>query len=200
VVTTGIHPRLQGVIFMNGLLRVPRSRGAFSGLLLLLLGAWGALIPFLGPYFHYAYTPDRAWVYTSGRLWMEILPGAAAALGGLILLVSAVRPMALMGAGLAAAGGAWFAVGTALSPLWAHASMFSVGSPIGGTVRQVAEHIGFFTGLGVVIVFLGAAAMGRLSLIGAREAMAMERAEEEPTPTRHAYVPADSSDREYSTR
>jgi hypothetical protein len=177
------------VIFMNGLLRVPRSRGAFSGLLLLLLGAWGALIPFIGPYFHYAYTPDNAWRYTSGRLWMEVLPGAAAALGGLILLISAMRPMAMMGAGLAAAGGAWFAVGSLLTPLWGHAATFSTGTPVGGTVLQVAERIGFFTGLGVAIVFLGAAALGRLSLIGAREAAAVEMVEEEETGpvARHAY-------------
>ena len=42
---------------MAGTLRVRRSRGALSGLLLVLLGIWGALIPFVGPYFHYAYTP-----------------------------------------------------------------------------------------------------------------------------------------------
>jgi len=38
-----------------------------TGLLLVLLGAWGGLIAFIGPYFHYAYTPDSAWTYTSGR-------------------------------------------------------------------------------------------------------------------------------------
>jgi hypothetical protein len=43
---------------MNGMLRVRRSRGVLSGLLLVLLGIWGALIPFIGPYFHYAFTPD----------------------------------------------------------------------------------------------------------------------------------------------
>ena len=40
-------------------LRMPRSRGAVSGLLLVILGAWGALIPFVGPHFNFAYTPDR---------------------------------------------------------------------------------------------------------------------------------------------
>jgi hypothetical protein len=46
---------------VNGMLRVPRSRGAVSGVALILLGLWGALIPFVGPYFHYAYTPDTGW-------------------------------------------------------------------------------------------------------------------------------------------
>ena len=62
----------------SGTMRVVRSRGALSGFLLLLLGIWGALIPFVGPYFHYAYTPERrrgSW--TSGRFWLEVLPGVA---------------------------------------------------------------------------------------------------------------------------
>jgi hypothetical protein len=45
---------------MAGMLRVPRSRGALNGALLVLLGIWGGLIAFVGPYFHYAYTPDKA--------------------------------------------------------------------------------------------------------------------------------------------
>ena len=53
------------------MLQMRRSRGAFSGFLLMLLGLWGALIPFVGPYFDYAYTPDRAWTYNTGRLWLE---------------------------------------------------------------------------------------------------------------------------------
>ena len=34
---------------MAGMLRVPRSRGALSGVLLVLLGLWGGLIAFVGP-------------------------------------------------------------------------------------------------------------------------------------------------------
>ena len=34
---------------MTTMLQVPRSRGAVSGLLLVLLGLWGALIPRIGP-------------------------------------------------------------------------------------------------------------------------------------------------------
>ena len=60
------------------MLQMRRSRGALSGVLLMLLGLWGALIPFVGPYFRYAYTPDTAWTYNTGRLWLEVLPGAAA--------------------------------------------------------------------------------------------------------------------------
>jgi hypothetical protein len=159
---------VQGVIPMNGMLRISRSRGALSGVLLVLLGAWGGLIAFVGPYFHYAYTPDSAWSYTSGRLWLEILPGAGALLGGLIALASASRPVAMFGAWLAGLSGAWFALGTIIGHAWAGSGL-SAGTPAGGPATQVVEQIGFFTGLGVVIVFLAALAFGRLTVVGARD-------------------------------
>lgn len=159
---------------MNGMLRVPRTRGVLSGLLLVLLGAWGALVPFVGPYFHYAYTPDTAWSYTSGRLWLEILPGAGTFLGGLIVLVSAYRPVAHLGAWLAALSGAWFALGSILGPTWSGIRM-NPGTPVGGTTMRAFEQIGFFTGLGVVIVLVAAMALGRFSVIGVRDARRAER-------------------------
>ncbi|HEX9066341.1 MAG TPA: hypothetical protein VF843_14635 [Streptosporangiaceae bacterium] len=154
---------------MAGMLRVSRSRGALSGVLLVLLGIWGGLIPLVGPYVHYAYTPDHAWTFTSGRIWLEILPAAGTLLGGLILLGSKLRPMALFGACLAAASGAWFAAGSALAPLWTTATP-AQGYPVGGRVAQVMEQIGFFTGLGVVIVCVASLALGRLSVVSVRDA------------------------------
>jgi hypothetical protein len=174
---------------MTGMLRVPRTRGVASGFLLILLGAWGALIPFIGPLFHFAYTPASAWTWTWGRFFLEVLPGAVALIGGLILLVSAIRPVAIAGASLAAAAGAWFAVGALLAPLWTtYAALgarvtvpaaFDTGTPTGGPVHVVLEHLAFFTGLGVAIVFLAGLALGRMAVVGVREAaMATRRAEE----------------------
>jgi hypothetical protein len=173
-----------GVNVMTRMLQVPRSRGAVSGLLLVLLGLWGALIPLVGPYFHYAYTPDTAWTFTAGRTWLEIVPGVATILGGIILLASASRPVAMVGAWLAAVAGAWFALGTVLSPIWPAASTLNPGSPAGATmlIRQL-EHLGFFTGLGVVIVFVAALALGRLMVVGVRDrelALGREAAAPEP--------------------
>jgi hypothetical protein len=150
---------------MAGMLQMRRSRGAFSGFLLMLLGLWGALIPFVGPYFHYAYTPDKAWTYNTGRLWLEVLPGAAVFLGGFLLLIARGRHTALFGALLAAAAGAWFTLGPVLSPLWNnHVPMG--GSPASSTVyMRIMEQLGFFTALGVVIVFVAAAALGRISAV-----------------------------------
>ena len=70
--TTATHPiRPRG---MHSRVHIDRSKGTISGILLVLLGIWGGLIPFVGPIFGYAYTPDTAWTYTSGRLFLEILP------------------------------------------------------------------------------------------------------------------------------
>jgi len=170
---------------MTRMLQVPRSRGAVSGLLLVLLGLWGALIPLVGPYFHYAYTPDSAWTLTAGRVWLEIVPGGATFLGGLILLASTSRPLAMFGAELAAAAGAWFALGTVIIPFWPAASTLNPGSPAGTTtVLRQLEHLGFYTGLGVVIVFVAALALGRLTVVGVRDARLADRgaAVAEPEP------------------
>jgi hypothetical protein len=174
------------VIVMTGVLRVPRSRGALNGTLLVLLGAWGGLIAFIGPYFHYAYTPDKAWTYTTGRLWLEIVPAVGAVLGGLILGTSASRPSAIFGAWLAALSGAWFALGGLFSTLW---SIGGTGQPVGDKLHRVIEQIGFFTGLGVVIVFLAAVALGRLTVIGARERLAAEAPAVEQVPEEEVTQP-----------
>jgi hypothetical protein len=144
------------------MMQMRRSRGAVSGTLLVLLGLWGALIPFIGPYFHYAYTPDTAWTYTTARLWLEILPGVAVALGGMLLIIAAGRHIALFGALLAAAAGGWFTLGTILSPLWNNHVQLG-GSPASTTVyMRIMEQLGFFSALGLAVVFVAAAAFGRI--------------------------------------
>src|SRR3954452_5373708 len=99
-------------------MQIPRTRGAVSGLLLMILGAWGALIPFIGPYFGLTIGSDQTWDWSSGRLWLSVLPGVAAFVGGFLLLTSAHRARAAVGAWLAIAAGAWFVVGPTVSRLW----------------------------------------------------------------------------------
>lgn len=155
---------------MAGMLRVRRSQGALGGACLMLLGLWGALIPFVGPYFHLAYTPtpDRAWAVTAGRMWLEVVPGAVALVSGGVMIISRFRLLVLLGAWLAALAGAWFAVGSLVAARWA--TLPAAGKPAGtGIVRLLAEQLSFFTGLGVVIVFVAALALGRLTVLGARD-------------------------------
>jgi uncharacterized membrane protein YedE/YeeE len=80
----------------------------------------------------------------------------------------------MFGAWLAAFAGAWFAVGSTLSPLWNKGAVSGIGSPVGGTVARAAEQIGFFTGLGVVIAIVAGAVIGRLSVVAVRDARLAE--------------------------
>jgi hypothetical protein len=157
---TRIHHR-------GGRLQMPRSRGAMSGFLLILLGAWGALIPFVGPYFDFSFTPDQEWIWTTARGWLEVLPGAVTALGGLFLLMSRNRATAMFGGWLAVAGGAWFVVGRALAgPL----GIGNAGAPVAATeTKRVWLELTYFYGLGALIVFFGAVALGRLSIRSVRD-------------------------------
>lgn len=156
---------------------VDRSRGAVSGLLLVLLGIWGGLIPFVGPLFGYAYTPDTAWHFTMGRLWLEILPAAATVLGGFLLLASADRRVTLFGGWLAAVAGAWFAVGPTVSRLF-NGGVAAAGSPAAtASTQAVLEEVGFFIGLGVVVVFLAALGLGRHSVVSVKDVELGRRAD-----------------------
>jgi hypothetical protein len=154
-------------MIMTGIMRAPRSRGSLSGLLLVLLGLWGGLLPFIGPYFGFGFRPDDTWVYNTDRLQLSILPAAAMVLGGLILLFAANRVIAMVGGWLAALAGAWFVVGTTIARLW---DVTGIGGPLGSTEGQrVAELTSGFLGLGVIAAFLAGLALGRFAVIGARE-------------------------------
>ncbi len=150
-------------------MRIRRSKGAFDGFLLILLGLWGGFVPFIGPYFDYSIGSDTTWDYTSGRLWLSILPGAAVVLGGLIVLGSRHRLRAVTGTWLALAGGIWFIVGQTVSTLWNDGAS-AAGSPNGGTTLRAIEELGFFYGLGALITALAAFALGRLAVRSVRDA------------------------------
>ncbi|QBS39397.1 hypothetical protein DMB37_03930 [Nocardia sp. CS682] len=148
-------------------LRIPRSRGALGGLAVLLLGVWGALIPFLGPYFDFAFTPDDAWVWTSARGWLEVLPGITAIVGGLLMLASRNRLVAGFGGWLAAAAGLWFIVGPFLTDLL---NIGALGDPVATSdLKRAVLQLTFFYGLGALILFFAATSLGRLSVRSARD-------------------------------
>lgn len=144
-----------------------RSRGAMSGFLLIVLGVWGALIPFVGPYFDFAFSPDTAWAWTDARGWLQVLPGAVAVIGGLMLLVSGNRATAMLGAWLGAFAGAWFVVGRAAAGLL---GIGDAGAPVAVTeTKSVALELSYFYGLGALMVFVAAAAVGRISVRSVRD-------------------------------
>jgi hypothetical protein len=164
---------------MNGEERIPRSRGCVCGVLLILLGLWGGLAPFVGPYLHFGYTPDTAWAYNSGRLYYSIIPGAVALLAGVLITITRNRGVAIGSGALAALGGAWFVVGNGFVTDVLHRSI-SHGVPLLAGVsganavdlRSYLELVSLFTGLGVVIAVVGAIVIGRFSLVAAKDVVA----------------------------
>jgi len=154
---------------------IPRSRGAISGAVLFVLGIWGAIIPFVGPYFHYAYINYNGFSWpTTGRLWLSIIPGVVAAIAGLELMRSANRPSASIAAMLGVAAGGWFVIGQSVSTLWNH-GVSQAGTALGGTFMRMIEQLGYFYLLGAVILFFSAMALGRLSVITLRDLRAQRR-------------------------
>lgn len=137
-------------------MRIPRSRGAVSGVLLVILGAWGALAPLIGPSFDFTTDSASSWSFTNDTIWLSILPGVAAVIGGLILLTSANRATAGLGAWLGIAAGAWLVAGDQIT---------------GFAVSEAGEfeHLAAFEGLGAAIAALAAFALGRLAVRSVRD-------------------------------
>ncbi len=146
----------------GGGMRMARTRGLASGALLLILGAWAAIVAFIGDYMDFAYTPTSTWTWTSGRGWYEVAPGAAAFLGGLLLLFSANRAVASLGAWLGIAGGAWLIIGPQLATFL---DIGSTGTPTGTSNSVIAlERLFYFDAIGAAILLVAAVALGRLSV------------------------------------
>lgn len=157
-------------------MRIPRSRGAVSGVMLIVLGAWGALVPLVGPYFDFVIGNDAAWDLTRDRFWLSVLPGAVAVLGGLVLLRSANRATAAAGTWLGLAAGAWFVTGEQFSQLWNDGQSIA-GEALGGTGQRVFEQLAYFDGLGVLIIAFSGLALGRLAVRSVRDAELAREAE-----------------------
>lgn len=160
--------------------RVPqRGWAATAGILLIALGVWGALVPFIGPYFDFAFLPDDTWSWTAPRGWLSVLPGAVTALAGLILLGSAKRGGAALGAWAAVLGGAWFVIGPVLA---APLRIGQPGTPTGdSTWMRALEQLAYHELLGVVVVMVAAITLGRHG--GTRTLITQEQVATEPVST-----------------
>jgi hypothetical protein len=144
--------------------RIPRRRGAFTGIVIVLLGAFGALIPFVGPYFNFQIGTTSTWDWSSDRLWLSVLPGAAAVIGGLIMLYSTRRATASFGGLLALAGGLWFIAGPTTSMLW-NDGVAATGAAIGDNGTRVLEWLGFYYAVGGLITLFAAYGLGFLAAL-----------------------------------
>lgn len=136
-----------------------------AAVVLLLLGVWGALVPFVGPTFGYSMSGSRAWEWTESHATLHLAPGVAAVLGGLLLLASRNWAAQVSGALVAAAGGVWFVIAPSLHPLWAGES---TGMMSGGMMHSESagssalSSLGYHYGTGALIALVAAYALGVL--------------------------------------
>jgi hypothetical protein len=119
-----------------------------SGFVLIAVGAWAALAPFL--------VGGWDWDTHSARFLLTVVPGGAAVIGGLIMLGR--RPLFLLSGGiLALAGGLWFIA----APL---AYAIFVGPEIGtyqsGETIHVLQWVFYFVGAGAVVSVVSSYALG----------------------------------------
>ncbi len=125
------------------------------GVLLVLLGVFGVVIPFVGPLFDFGMGPEPAWTVTTARLVRHVVPGVAVILGGLMLLFPGARASRALGVSLALLGGIWLTVAPVVL------GRIPEGMPaLIDVLRPLAYHYG--TGL-LITAALGAFALGRLS-------------------------------------
>jgi hypothetical protein len=124
------------------------THSTISGFVLVAIGAWAAVAPFA--------IAGWDWNVDSGRFLLTVVPGAAAVIGGLMMLGR--RPsLVRAGGSVALAGGAWFI----LAPL-AHALFVgpTLGTLEGGEQIHLLRWIVFFLGAGVVVSFLSSYSLG----------------------------------------
>jgi hypothetical protein len=132
------------------------GQSLLCGLVVIALGAWAASASWL-------LGSDGAWEWTADRIVLAVLPGAAAALGGLGMTGAKPRSVRLAGL-LALAGGLWFMVAAMTSVLWA------VGTPaLGGHELRMLQWIGFYFGSGAMITLLSCYTLGFLDALAITE-------------------------------
>ena len=158
-------------------MRLPRTRGAISGFALVIAGLWAALVPFFGPYLNLSIGTDHTWHWTTGRLWLDVLPGLAAFLGGVVLIAAVTRRSAALGSWLGIVAGAWLVVGQSVSFMWNH-GVSAAGQPLFGNVHKAVEELVYYYGVGALILLFGAFALGRLALPAAAVPVVAEPADE----------------------
>ena len=91
-------------------------------------------------------------------------------IAGLELMRTGNRVTGVFAGWLAAAAGTWFIVGQSVSTIWNH-GVSQAGRPLGSTFLRMIEQLGYFYALGAAIVFLAALALGRFSVVSARETL-----------------------------
>ncbi len=135
----------------------PIRIGAMA-ILVILLGAWAALVAFIGPSFGYQATTASSWRWTTTNWLLHLVPGAVAVVGGLLILAlwpgtsAAMRLLYRLVTLSVVAAGAWLVIGPAVWPVIESSSAYG---PSGSAWTSFLHEVGANLGPGLLIVFLG---------------------------------------------
>lgn len=143
--------------------RAPYRLGTeMAGFLLMLLGAWGAIVPYVGPVFGFSGDGTASWTWNLAHSLLFLVPGVVAFFLGLAIMLEGRMAYPGRGTSLAVLGfmavvcGAWFVVGPFAWPALEGTSFFVAGSPL----RELAYWVGYSVGPGGLMMALGAYVMG----------------------------------------
>jgi hypothetical protein len=141
------------------------------GLLTIAIGAWGGIVPYLGPTFGYHANSSGSWDWTWQHTLLYLIPGAVAVATGLWMWGMAARTRAgsgRFGSGLAGlvllAAGAWFVLGPVVWPIYYSSAVFGPASPTTNFLNQ----LGYNLGPGLVLAALGGLTLASAAVRRAR--------------------------------
>jgi hypothetical protein len=193
-ITAGHFPRTRARTLRRGTtgtswLGVGAASLILVGLCMVLIAAWGGIVPYVGPIFGFSADGTGSWTWNLAHWELALLPGAVALVMGLAMMglarasaVSASARSMLWVSGLVAvAAGAWFVVGPLAWPVLHSGRYFTAsGSPL----RQLEYVVGYSFGPGLLLVAFGAFAMGRAHrMLSGVDAEGASRVEEPATIT-----------------
>ena len=137
------------------------------GLLIILAGAWAAVVPYVGPIFGYSSNGMDSWQWNLQHTLLYLVPGAVAVVAGFVLAGAAgraARGRARIGLSMLAlivlACGAWLVLGPVVWPLFYSSPVFSPASAWDNFIHQ----LGYNLGPGLVLALLSGIVVG----LGAR--------------------------------
>jgi hypothetical protein len=126
--------------------------------LVILLGAWAALVAFIGPSFGYQATSASSWQWTTTNWLLHLVPGAAAVAGGLLIIAlwpktsASSRGLYRLATLVVVAAGGWLVIGPAAWPVIESSSAYG---PSDSAWTSFLHQVGANLGPGLLLVLLG---------------------------------------------
>ena len=159
---TGVMAARPAVAAEEAAVDRPAGRAAMAGLLMMLIGAWGGAVAYFGPEIGLSPPGARSWQWTTAHTILNLAPGAAAFVGGLMVMMGSrqlIGGLQRLGALLTFGAGGWFVLGAAVYPVFYGAPAPGYGRVSGGPLMNLAAVAGYGAGVGIALCLLSGVAM-----------------------------------------